>query len=128
MSDRLYSYLTENKILFKKQFGFRSGHSTNHALLELIDQIGECFDEKKYFLGIFVDLSKAFDTVNQINYKTMEYAVKNLLWFKSYLSNRKHYLEYKDIFYEQKSTNLLQIKCGVPRFYFWTTPFFNLHK
>ena len=132
MSDRLYSYLTENKILFKKQFGFRSGHSTNHALLELIDQIGECFDEKKYFLGIFVDLSKAFDTVNHkilIN-KLQNYGIcsKNLLWFKSYLSNRKRYLEYKDIFYEQKSTNLLQIKCGVPRFYFWTTPFFNLHK
>ena len=66
MYDRLYSYsyLTENKILFKRQFGFRSGHSTDHALLELIDQIRECFDEKKYFLGIFVDLSKTFDTVN----------------------------------------------------------------
>ena len=49
MYDRLYSYLTENKILFKKQFGFRSGHSTDHALLELIDQICECFDKKKIF-------------------------------------------------------------------------------
>ena len=49
MYDRLYSYLTENKILFKKQFGFRSGHSTNNALLELIDQICECFDEKSVF-------------------------------------------------------------------------------
>ena len=64
MYDRLYSYLTENKILFKKQFGFRSGHSTDHAFLELIDQICECFDEKKYFLGLFVDLSIAFDTEN----------------------------------------------------------------
>ena len=65
MYDRLYSYPTENKILFKKHFGFRSGHSTNHALLELVvDQMCECFDKKKYFLGIFVDLSKAFDTVN----------------------------------------------------------------
>ena len=49
MYDILYSYLTENKILFKKQFGFRSGHSTNNALLELIDQICECFDEKSVF-------------------------------------------------------------------------------
>ena len=102
MYDRLYSCLTENKILFKKQFGFRSGHSTNHALLELIDQICECFDEKKYFLGIFADLSKAFDTVNHkilIN-KLENYGIcgKNLLWFKSYLSNRKQYLEYKDNF------------------------------
>ena len=87
MYDRLYSYLTENKILFKKQFGFRSGHSTDHPLLELIDQICECFDKKKYFLGIFVDLSKAFDTVNHkilIN-KLENYGIcgKNLLWFKS---------------------------------------------
>ena len=64
MYDTLYSYLTENKIFFKKQFGFRSGHSTEHAVFELIDQICECFDEKKYFLGIFVGLSKAFDTIN----------------------------------------------------------------
>ena len=64
MYDTLYSYLTENKIFCKKQFGFRSGHSTEHAVLELIDQICECFDEKRYFLGIFVGLSKAFDTIN----------------------------------------------------------------
>ena len=119
MYDRLYSYLTENKILFKKQFGFRSGHSTDHALLELTDQIWECFNEKKYFLGIFVNLSKAFDTVNhKILIKKLEnYGIcgKNLLWFKSYLSNRKQYLEYKDNFNEQKTTNLLQIKCGVPQ-------------
>ena len=38
-----------------------------------------------------------------------------MLWFKSYLSNRKQYLEYKDNFNEQKTTNLLQIKCGVPQ-------------
>ena len=117
MYDRLYSYLTENKILFKKRFGFRSSHSTDHALLELIDQICESFDEKKYFLAIFVDLSKAFDTVNhQILINKLEnYGIcgKGLLWFKSYLSNRKQYLEYKDNFNEQKTTNLLQIKCGV---------------
>ena len=119
MYDRLYSYLTENKILFKKRFGIRSGHSTDHALLELIDQICECFDVKKIFLGIFVDLSKAFDTVNHkifIN-KLENYGIcsKNLLWFKNYLPNRKQYLEYKDNFNEQKTTNLLQIKCGVPQ-------------
>ena len=66
MYDRFYSYLTENKILFKNQFGFRSG---------------------------FVDLSRAFDTVNHkifIN-KLENYGIcgKNLLWFKGYLSNRK---------------------------------------
>ena len=49
MYGKLYSHLTENKILSKKQFGFTSGHSTDHALLESIDQICECFDKKKKF-------------------------------------------------------------------------------
>ena len=52
---------------------------------------------------------------------------KNLLWFKSYLSNRKQYLEYKDNFNEQKSTNLLQIKCGVPQGSFIGLLFFLIY-
>ena len=76
-------------------------------------------DEKKYFLGLFVDLSKVLDTVNhKILINKLENCVicgKNLLWFKSYLSNRKQNLEYKDDFNEQKTTNLLEIKCGVPQ-------------
>ena len=58
MGNRLYSYLTENNILFNKQFGFRAGHSTEHALLELFDQIGNKFNDKNYLLGTFIDLSK----------------------------------------------------------------------
>ena len=58
MDNRLYSYLTENNILFNKQFGFRAGHSTEHALLELFDQIGNTFNDKNYLLGTFIDLSK----------------------------------------------------------------------
>ena len=64
MYNRLYNYFTANSILFNKQFGFRAGHSTEHALLELIDQICDSFNDKNYFLGIFIDLSKAFDTVD----------------------------------------------------------------
>ena len=62
--NRLYSYLTENNILFNKQFGFPAGHSTENALLELVDQISNTFNDKNYLLGIFIDLSKAFDTVD----------------------------------------------------------------
>ena len=58
MYNRLHSCLTENNILFNKQFGFQAGYSTEHALLELVDQI------KNYLLGIFIGLSKAFDTVD----------------------------------------------------------------
>ena len=45
MYNRLYSYLTENNILFTKQFGFRAGHSTEHALLELVNQISNTFND-----------------------------------------------------------------------------------
>ena len=64
MYNRLYSYLTENNILFNKQFGFQADHSTEHALLELVDQISNTFNDKNYFLGIFNDLSKAFDSMD----------------------------------------------------------------
>ena len=56
MYNRLYDYFTANSILCNKQFGFPAGHSTEHTLLELIDQICDSFNDKKYFLGIFIDL------------------------------------------------------------------------
>ena len=46
---RLCTYFTEKKIIFEKKFVFRAGHSTDHALLELIDQIRKCFNEKSIF-------------------------------------------------------------------------------
>ena len=64
MYNRLCSYLIENNILFNKQFEFRAGQSTEHALLESDDQISNTFNDKNYLLGIFIDLSKAFDTVD----------------------------------------------------------------
>ena len=62
--NRLYQYLTENKILYPKQFGFQTGHSTEHAVLQLVDQILESFEYNKYSLGAFIDLSKTFDAVD----------------------------------------------------------------
>ena len=64
MYNRFNSYLAHNNILFNNHFGFRAGHSTEHALLELIDQISDSFNDKSCLLSIFIDLSKAFDTVN----------------------------------------------------------------
>ena len=64
MYNRLYNHLVKNKILYSKQFGFRKGHSTEHAIIHLIDQINNNF-ENEYTLGVFTDLSKAFDTVDK---------------------------------------------------------------
>ena len=64
MYNRLYKFLLENNILYRKQFGFQNAHSTEHAILQLLNQITDVFSQGKYTLGIFVDLYKAFDTVN----------------------------------------------------------------
>ena len=116
MYNRLYNYLNENEILNDKQFGFRAGHSTEHAILELIDQVSNAFGNNNFVLGVFIDLSKAFDTVdhNILLEKLSMYGVKgnNFKWFHSYLSNRKQHIEFQNDDKKEK-TNLLTIKCGV---------------
>ena len=57
--NRLYKYLCEEKLLYPKQFGFQKGHSTDHAIAHLVDQIYESFENDNYTLGVFV----VFDTV-----------------------------------------------------------------
>ena len=93
MYNRVYNYLNDNNLLFRKQFGFRKGHSTDHALIKLIDSIYDSFNQNKYTLGVFIDLSKAFDTVdhNILIDKLNSYGIKNnsFKWFSSYLLNRK---------------------------------------
>ena len=64
MCNRLFKYLSENNILYEKQFGFQTSRSTEHAILLLINQLYESLDESKSTLGIFIELSKAFDTVD----------------------------------------------------------------
>ena len=61
---RLFSFLTHTKQLFSTQFGFRQGHFTNHTVSLLIEKITNAFEEKKQIMGIFIDLCKAFDTIN----------------------------------------------------------------
>ena len=64
MYTRLYQYLTENKILYPKQFGFQTGQSTEHAIVNLVDQILESSEYNKYTLDVFIDLSQAFHIVD----------------------------------------------------------------
>ena len=52
MYNRLYQYLTENKIPYPEQFGFQTGHSTEHVIVRLVDQNLESFEYDKYTLGV----------------------------------------------------------------------------
>ena len=61
---RLYQFLEHHHILFENQFGFRKDNSTSYALMEITEKIKESIDSGKFGCGIFIDLRKAFDTVN----------------------------------------------------------------
>ena len=62
--NRLYAYVTKNNILSPNQFGFRSEHSTSMALVDFYDKVSQAVDNKEFSIGIFINLQKAFDTVN----------------------------------------------------------------
>ena len=90
---RLYSYFTSKGILHDKQFGFRKHHSTSHALNYSIDTIKTSLRNGDHILGIFIDLSKAFDTIDHtiLLDKLEHYGIRGrtLSLVTSYLSNRK---------------------------------------
>ena len=76
MYNRLMDYVTKNNILSNYQFGFRKGYSTDMALTILIDKITSAMDKGEHIIGLFVDLAKAFDTVNH----TILLKKANSLW------------------------------------------------
>ena len=61
---RMVTYLENNKLLYHRQFGFRSKHSTVHGLTTITEDLKRSIDKCKLTCGIFIDLQKAFDTVD----------------------------------------------------------------
>ena len=114
MYNRIYKHITKNNLLYTKQFGYQAKNSTSFAIIKLIDQIAKAFDENKFTLGIFIDLSKAFDTVDHsiLLEKLKYYGIKHTAhqWLSNYLTNRKQYLSYN-----RPSTDYSSITCGVPQ-------------
>ena len=100
--------------MFDHQYGFRPKHSTEYAALELIDRIITQLDKDEIPINIYLDISKAFDTIDHIILiDTLKYYGvhgTNLNLFSSYLDNRKQYTEIDNI-----NSNMLQITTGVPQ-------------
>ena len=111
----LSSFFDKYSILYKHQYGFRSKHSTIHPTLHLLKYILDVNDKetKDVTLGVFIDLSKAFDSINHdiLLHKLHFYGIRGIcnMWFSSYLTNRKQYIELND-----EKSSLINITCGVP--------------
>ena len=114
MHKRLYGFFEKQGFFYEKQFGFRQEHSTTHALIDLTEDIRQAIDINKFSCGIFIDLQKAFDTVdhNILLRKLEHYGVRGISnnWFHSYLNNRKQYVSISGS--DSKVTN---IDFGVPQ-------------
>ena len=112
--NRLYSYLTINNILAPGQYGFQKGKSTELAILELQDRVIQSILNNRYCVGLFLDLSKAFDTLNHslLLSKLEHYGIRGLAhtWFKSYLENRQQFTSMNDC-----NSDVSVVTCGVPQ-------------
>ena len=91
--NRIFKYITDNNILCSYQYGFRPGHSTSHALISLVNKVSNAVDSNNYLGGVFLDLSKAFDTLDDaiLLQKLEIYGVTGVAhkWITDYFSNRK---------------------------------------
>ena len=110
---RVNSFIEKHQILMESQYGFRKGRSTSMALIDLTEALIGTI-EKNYAVGVFIDLKKAFDTIdhNILISKLEKYGVRGvgLNWIKSYITNRKQFVQMGEY-----SSNSLPITCGVPQ-------------
>ena len=114
MYNRIYSFLCKHKLVSTNQFGFRSKYSREHALISLIETIKKYLDNGEIVCGVYIDLQKAFHTVNHVTIleKLKHYGIRSKQndWFRSFLSNSKQCVSIEGFFSRTKI-----IKCGVPQ-------------
>ena len=114
MFKRVSCFVHEYNIFYNKQFGFRSSHSITQAIISITDNIQKAFEDGKYSCVIFLDLSKAFDSVNHslLISKLDYYGIRGVAndWFASYLSERLQFVYMGSI-----KSDFLHVSCGVPQ-------------
>ena len=111
---RLNKFIDKYNLISENQYGFRPSRSTSSALLELIEEISSSMDRGLHTVGIFIDLSKAFDTIDHslLLKKLENFGIRGVVlnWLKSYLTDRKQYVSLSSY-----SSELLSVVCGVPQ-------------
>ena len=112
--NQVYNYFRDHKLFYESQYGFRKGHSTELAAIELIDRLSNYLDAGKVPISVFLDLSKAFDTLNHtILIEKLRYYGLNdtsLNWFYSYLQGRLQFTEYNGV-----CSDVVNLSTGVPQ-------------
>ena len=111
---QLYEYFSSHALFYDSQYGFRKHHSTELAALELVDRIHKEIDENKIPFSVFLDLSKAFDTLDHdiLLHKLQYYGITGIAldWFRSYLTERYQYADYNGA-----SSSMKLLTTGVPQ-------------
>ena len=114
MYNRILAFINKHNLLYKFQFGFCGKHGTDNVLIVLVDKIMSAFNDVEMVLGVFVDLSKAFDTVDHdiLLNKLDTYGIRGTThdWFRSYLFQRKQFVAFNG-----STSNESTIKCLVPQ-------------
>ena len=114
MYKRLHTFLNNNNLIYNLQFGFRQQYSTSHFLIDITEIIRKALDDGNIGCGVFVDLQKAFYTVDHqiLLAKLSHYGTRGVSndWFKSYLSNRSQYVSINGY-----DSGLAAINCDVPQ-------------
>ena len=114
MYNRLIDFIEKHQLLYQYQFGFRKNHSTFMALVVLLEKLTAALDDSEFAVYILIDFRKAFDTVEHsiLLDKLYHYGIRGnaLKWFNSYLTDIYQYVNYNN-----NSSEMKQITCGVPQ-------------
>ena len=111
---QIINYIERQNIIYQCQFGFRKGYSTSMAISEITNSLRKAIDYNLYTCGVFLDFTKAFDTVNHGIFldKLEAYGIRGipLNWFVNYLTDRRQYVDLGGVKSSEQT-----IICGIPQ-------------